>query len=112
MLNRNNQWWKQYVQHQVDEIYKLSDQDFADNPSDLPSRGCGGKELVESNHWWHGLSFISKQKEFWPHIITSFKSEEANQEKIKQSLTVIHSLASIEDSKHLSHDLEEMIDIK
>ena len=56
--------------------------------------------------------FYSKQKEFWPHIITSFKSEEANQEKIKQSLRVIHSLASIEDSKHLSHDLEEVIDIK
>ena len=78
----------------------------------MPSRGCGGKELVESNHWWHGSSFLSKQEEFWPHIITSFKSEEANQEKIKQPLTVIHSLASLEDSKYLSHDLEEVIDIK
>ena len=114
----NNQWWKQYVQHRVDEIHKLPDQDKwkfcpgADNPGDLPSRGCGGKELVESNHWWHGLSFLSKQEEFWPHIITSFKSEEANQEKIKQPLTVIHSLASLEDSKYLSQDLEEVIDIK
>ena len=67
---RNNQRWKQYVQHRVDEIHKLSDQDKwrfcpgADNPVDLPSRGCGGKELVESNHWWHGPSFLSKQDEF------------------------------------------------
>ena len=114
---RNDQRWKQYVQHRVDEIHKLSDPDRwrfcpgLDNPADLPSRGCSGEELADSISWWHGPSFLSKQEEFWPNILPSFKSEEASKEAIKNMPKVVHALTSLEDSKHLLPDLEQVIDI-
>ena len=108
----NDQWWKQYVQHRVDEIHKLSDPDKwrfcpgLDNPADLPSQRCSGEELAGSIGWWHGPSFLSKQEEFWPNILTSFKSEEASKEAIKNMPKVVHALTSLQDSKHLLPDLE------
>ena len=53
---KNHRPWRQYVllQHTVDAIRKLTDKDkwrFCPgnmNPADIPSRGCSGKDLVES----------------------------------------------------------------
>ena len=48
---RNERPWKQYVQHRVDEIRKLTSKNDwrhcpgKQNPADLPSRGVNAKEL-------------------------------------------------------------------
>ena len=54
-----------------------------------------------------GPRFLSEQEQFWPNIPTSFKSEEASKEVTKNLPAVIHSLASLEDSRHPLPDLKD-----
>ena len=37
-----------------------------DNPADLGTRGSLPMDLIESNLWWHGPSWLSVQQEAWP----------------------------------------------
>ena len=51
---RNKKVWKPYVQHRVNEIREFTDVDCWNycpgklNPVDMPSRGLGAKELVNT----------------------------------------------------------------
>ena len=61
---RNNKVWKQYVNHQVEEIRRLtirSDWRYCpgiSNPADLPSCDITASELVSSELWWKGFQFL------------------------------------------------------
>ena len=63
---KNEKQWKQYVQHQVDEIHKLSSRDswrFCPdqcNPTDIPSLSCSAKELSTQELWWNGPKLLEK----------------------------------------------------
>ena len=63
---RNNKPWRQYVQHRVNEIRRLSDKEkwrFCPgelNPAGIPSRGCAVKELVNNKSWWNGPTFLTE----------------------------------------------------
>ena len=64
--------WKQFVQHRVDEILKLSDKANwghcagVCNPADLGSRGVLATTLKESRIWWHGPHWLSLEQSHWP----------------------------------------------
>ena len=55
---KNHKQWKQYVKNCVEEIRNLTDVGCwrfypgGENPADLPSRSCRGRELVHNQLWW------------------------------------------------------------
>ena len=75
----NNRLWKQFVNHRVQEIHKLTDKHIwrhcpgVMNLADLPSRGMNASELTNSRLWWHGPAFLQLPREMWPidELITS-----------------------------------------
>ena len=113
---RNNHQWKQYVQHRVSEIHKLTDREqwrFCPGPvnlADLPSRGCSGEELVSNNNWWRGPEFLCQPQSSWPILPTSLSTNEAEKELIKHPPALIHALTTNE-ANLLTVNLEGIIDI-
>ena len=71
---KNHRPWRQYFlfQHRVNVIRKLTDIEkwrFCPgnmNPADKPSRGCSGKDLVESELWWSEPTFLREPSNLWP----------------------------------------------
>ena len=65
---RNDKYWKQYVQHRVNEVRKLSSTSAwryctgPQNSADLPSRGLSAKDLAERDVWWNGPEFLLKSQ--------------------------------------------------
>jgi len=61
----NRRGWKQYVQHRVEEIRKLTNPlswnhcPGMQNSADLPSQGLSSDELLKSTLWRNGPSFIA-----------------------------------------------------
>lgn len=90
----NERQWKQYVQHRVDEIRKLTDKQAwrfcpgKENPADLPSRGLSARELATSTIWWNGPEFLYLPKSEWPKnpvVIDSETAKEGNREETNGS---------------------------
>lgn len=71
---RNPGDWKQFVQHRVTEISKLSSKhDWGhcpgkENPADLGSRGVLISELKNSSLWWFGPEWLKGKPCEWPSI--------------------------------------------
>ena len=64
------------------------------NPTDIPSRGCSGKDLVENELWWSGASFLKELPELWPDTPTTFVAEMTSEELIKNPPVITYSLAA------------------
>jgi len=113
---KNNHNWKQYIQHRVNEIHNLSDREQwkfcpgAQNPADLPSRGCDGEELACNTNWWKGSAFLPQSELSWPVLSTPFSTPEAGREIVKQPSLLTHTLATTELDPTTSN-LEKIIDI-
>ena len=81
--------WKQFVQHRVNEILKLSSKSEwghvsgVDNPADLGSRGVPATMLKDSRLWWQGPSWLAKGKEYWPKSLNLVDCENAKVERKK-----------------------------
>ncbi|XP_058122845.1 uncharacterized protein LOC131293800 [Anopheles ziemanni] len=64
--------WKPYVANRVSQVQQLTEgctwRHIAgvDNPADLASRGCLGKDLLSSTLWWQGPSWMSLPEDQWP----------------------------------------------
>ena len=75
---KNDRPWKAYVQSRVNEIRQLINKNkwkFCPgkvNPADLPSRPCLAKDLIRSDLWWHGPSFLQQSDDHWPDMPTTF----------------------------------------
>ena len=71
--------FKQFVENRVAGIRKKTDTSSwnhiagKDNPSDLPTRGLQLGELLESDHWWHGPSWLSLPKDCWPQPLSKLE---------------------------------------
>ena len=85
---QNRKTWKQYVQHRVDEIRRLTDVlDWnhcpgTQSPADLPSRGLSAGELIDSTLWWNGPPYIAHAL-VNPLELTDYVTEEARAELAK-----------------------------
>jgi len=97
---RNDKVWKQYVQHRVDEIRRLSDKEVWQycpgrlNPADLPSRGITAAELIEQMLWWQGPDFLRESILSWPSIDTCDLNQEAQLEMVKNIPPITLSLVN------------------
>lgn len=95
---RNQKHWKQYVQHRVDEIHKLTSaaswRHCAGqlNPADLPSRGIPSYQLIYSSLWWNGPQFLQQPEEMWPVTSTSSVEDDlhATKETVKVPVPTTH----------------------
>ena len=116
---KNDHCWKQYIQGRVNEIQRLTSRDTwrhcpgKENPADIPSHSCGALELVASTLWWNGPGFFQHDLEQWPDLVTNYEAEGANEEHIKNTPMVIHSLINTSgqgDTKTIN--LDQIISVK
>ncbi|XP_011858839.1 PREDICTED: uncharacterized protein LOC105556364 [Vollenhovia emeryi] len=86
---QNNRPWNTFVGNRVKEIRLLSDPNHwrhvpgSMNPADLPSRGCGAKQLLESR-WWEGPAWLRLPRNQWPSTDCTRNETEIDSE-IKKS---------------------------
>ena len=64
-------------------------------------------DLVDNELWWHGPAFLNDDLSFWPDLLTTFDTEDANKELIKNSSVIVHSLAS-----QARHDANKVINLE
>lgn len=114
---KNDRPWRQYVQHRVNEIRKLTHKNTwrfcpgTMNPADIASRSCSGHELVEQELWWGGPGFLRNSSEGWPNLPTQYESEAADEEIVKNPSVTTHSLVSLSE-RDGTPNLSNLIDIK
>jgi len=104
MLDKNERHWKQYVQHCVNEVRHISEQQSwrycpgTNNHADHPSRSMDAGDLVNDQLWWRVPTFLQDDSSSWPDLQTTFETNDANKELVKNSPAIVHSLAS--QTKH------------
>ena len=115
---KNHGPWKQYVQHRVDVIRKLTDIEkwrFCPgnmNPADIPSRGCSGKDLVESELWWSGPTFLREPSNLWPETPSISAPNTTSEELVKHTPALTQLLATAALNRTLYENLEEIMDVE
>ena len=68
----NHGEWKQFVNHRVNEIVKLSEKEnwghcpSEQNPADIKSRGSLAVELKGNEMWWRGPSWLIQPEDLRP----------------------------------------------
>jgi hypothetical protein len=82
-----------FVERRIHEIRKSTDIVFryvpsADNPADLPSRGCSMTDLMNSEQWWHGPAWLQRESEVWPKDRTARVFDESIVEVSTQLVAV------------------------
>ena len=111
---QNDKIWKQYVQHRVDEIRKLSNAKSWRhcpghvNPADLHSRGITASELVEQVSWWQGPAFLRESCSCWPNPETPKFNQEAKTEMVKNIPPITYSMLAT-SSQFICQSIEELI---
>lgn len=64
--------WTPYVAHRVAAIHEIVDAkcwhyvNTQYNPADLSTRGIAPRELIKSQLWWHGPSWLTQPVSDWP----------------------------------------------
>ena len=115
---KNNKPWRQYVQHRVNEIRRLSAKEkwiFCPgelNPADIPSRGCAVKELMNNKSWWNGPEFLKENSESWPKSATTNINELVDKELLKHPPVVTSSLPCVSKNVSRVANIENIIDIE
>ena len=105
----NNGEWRQFVQHRVNEILKLSNKEDwghcpgIQNPADLGSRGVTAATLNSSSLWWEGPEWLIKGKEFWANDFELQETQEISEEKRKTA--VLATIAVQETAIHKVMDI-------
>ncbi|GBN34647.1 hypothetical protein AVEN_97132-1 [Araneus ventricosus] len=68
--SQREELWSVFVNNRVQEIRKMTDPTFlknlpgAQNPADVPSRGCSAHQLF--SRWWEGPKSLLHTEENWP----------------------------------------------
>ena len=110
----NYKQWKQYVNHRVAEIRKLTAQGQWRhcpgllNPADLPSRGMSGERLSSDLLWWNGPSFLKLTEEKWPISEAPPTSKTIEAELVKNPTLSTHAM-TISNTQIPTVNLDEII---
>ncbi|XP_018376618.1 PREDICTED: uncharacterized protein LOC108769889 [Trachymyrmex cornetzi] len=85
--------WSTFVANRVGEVQPLAEiRDWRhvnseNNPADVLSRGLNPSELIDSNFWWHGPSFLLNDDELWPSgTVPQSKGELPEQKKVASNV--------------------------
>jgi len=102
---------KQFVRNRVNSIRENTrPEDWRhcpgkDNPADLVSRGISSDGKLDQGNWWHGPTWLTEGKEFWPKNKLEVDDESykliADEEKTS-STTLFASSVSVVDFLRLS----------
>ena len=112
----NQKPWRQYIEHRVSEIRRLSDSQLWHhcpgnlNPADVPSRGMNGEKLAACDLWWKGPEFLYQREDQWPDMCNIPASDITNAELIKKPTVTTHILLSAGCNKRKFPMLDEIID--
>ena len=112
----NQKPWRQYIEHRVSEIRRLSDSQLWHhcpgilNPADVPSRGMNGEKLAACDLWWKGPEFLYQREDQWPDMCNIPASDITNAELIKKPTVTTHILLSAGCDKTKFPMLDEIID--
>ncbi|XP_029178451.1 uncharacterized protein LOC114946191 [Nylanderia fulva] len=92
--------WKPFIAHRVSEIQSTLPSECwsyvqtASNPADLATRGINPAELLSSELWWHGPSWLQQPQTSWPRLdapqCTAWKEEQ-------RAVAVLTAHADIDD---------------
>lgn len=82
------------------------------NPADIPSRGCSGKDLVETELWWSGPTFLREPSKLWPETPSTSAPNTTSEELVKHTPAITHSLATAALNRTLYENLEKIMDIE
>lgn len=97
--------WKQYVANRVRAITQIIKPDQWNyvstkcNPADCASRGILPDQLLNQKIWWHGPSWLIKEREHWPEQLAIYRTKE--EEKTTKSVKALNIV--------ISHVLPEFI---
>ena len=111
---KNDKPWRQYVQHRVNEIRKLTLKNTwrycpgTMNPADVTSQSCSGWELVEQELLWSGLTFLKSSPDSWPNLPTRYESKVADENKKPTIITCSLVLLSEHEG---APNLSKLIDV-
>ena len=92
IMNRGE--WKQFVKHDVNEIFKKSDKGdwrycpSQENPLDIGSRGMPASELNQNVLWWQGPTWLTESEERWPSEGSVLPTTDSREEKRATSILV------------------------
>ena len=99
---RNDQPWKQYIEHRVTEICQLTDcQQWRHcpgnlNPADIPSRGMNGAKLSKSELWWKGPTFLFQPQNQCPDVKSIPSNDITDAELTKKPTLSTHILVTFQ----------------
>ena len=92
---QNRGEWKQFVQHRVNEILRLTSKaewghcPGVENPADLGSRGTTATKLKENSIWWDGPPWLSQDENSWPTLeLVNQRTPESTEEE-KRTVTAL-----------------------
>lgn len=77
-LQKSPQTLKTFVANRVTQIISIASNNHwkhvktDDNPADLGTRGCSPQELIDSELWWHGPTWLTQSMELWPKPRVAF----------------------------------------
>ena len=116
---KNESPWKQYVNHRVNEIRQLTNENDwrfcpeQENPADLATRGLSGEELLNNSLWWEGPEYLECSKDLWPKCPASPSGEEsAVVELVKNPAQECHLLLTKEQEMTSEIDITRIIDCR
>jgi len=99
----NEKPWKQYVNHRVTEIRRLTTKEEwrhcpgSLNPADVPLHGMSGHEIVNCSTWWDRPKYLQLSDSEWPNDQSTTKiNYHAMLEVVKNPPEVTHVLAASE----------------
>ncbi|GBO03321.1 hypothetical protein AVEN_42488-1 [Araneus ventricosus] len=87
---QSEELWSVFVNNRVQEIRKLTDLTLwkyfpgAQNPADLPSRGCSAHQL-SCSRWWEGPKWLLQTQENWPVTKPVFDEHSVLKERQKKT---------------------------